>query len=116
MTYLCKYKNYLLYQVEEKEGIDINTSSGNRYIRNSILIFSPTEKVPKLGDECRVCRKIEEAKILIDELMFKVPILEQMKQAEKKSKELKFLHEEDWRRRKKLAEAELGESDFLERN
>ena len=39
MKRLGEYRSYLLYEVEEQDGIDINTSSGSRYIRNSILIF-----------------------------------------------------------------------------
>ena len=54
MKRLGEYRSYLLYEVEEQDGRDINTSSGSRYIRNSILIFEPDENNPKLGDEWRM--------------------------------------------------------------
>ena len=41
MKRLGEYRSYLLYEVEEQDGRDINTSSGSRYIRNSILSFEP---------------------------------------------------------------------------
>ena len=56
MKRLGEYRSYLLYEVEEQDGRDINTSSGSRYIRNSILIFEPDENNPKLGDEWRMCK------------------------------------------------------------
>lgn len=57
MKRLGEYRSYLLYEVEEQDGRDINTSSGSRYIRNSILIFEPDENNPKLGDEWRELEK-----------------------------------------------------------
>lgn len=44
MIYLGGYRSYLLDQVGS--GMDINTSSGSRYIRNSVLIFRPAEPNP----------------------------------------------------------------------
>lgn len=86
MKRLGEYRSYLLYEVEEQDGRDINTSSGSRYIRNSILIFKPDENNPKLGDEWRMCKNEEEAKRTIDESAPKMPIQEQMKQAEERSR------------------------------
>ena len=86
MKRLGEYRSYLLYEVEEQDGRDINTSSGSRYIRNSILIFEPDENNPKLGDEWRMCKNEEEAKRTIDESAPKMPIQEQMKQAEERSR------------------------------
>ena len=81
MKRLGEYRSYLLYEVEEQDGRDINT-----YIRNSILIFEPDENNPKLGDEWRMCKNEEEAKRTIDESAPKMPIQEQMKQAEERSR------------------------------
>ena len=86
MIRLGEYRSYLLYEVEEQDGRDINTSSGSRYIRISILIFEPDENNPKLGDEWRLCKNEEEAKRTIDESAQKMPIQEQMKQAEERSR------------------------------
>lgn len=86
MKRLGEYRSYLLYEVEEQDGRDINTSSGSRYIRNSVLIFEPAEINPKLGEEWRMCKNEEEAKRTIDESAPKIPIQEQMKQAEERSR------------------------------
>lgn len=117
MKSLGEYRSYLLYQVEEHEGVDINTSSGSRYIRNSVLIFRPTESKPKLGDEWRICKNEKEAKEIIDQEAPRKPIQEQMKNATQRSREHEILseqrrqvsQEEDRSRRERLAEAEPAE-------
>ena len=112
MKRLGEYRSYLLYEVEEQDGRDINTSSGSRYIRNSILIFKPDENNPKLGDEWRMCKNEEEAKRTIDESAPKMPIQEQMKQAEERSRATAAMDiqrradiEEERRRRERQEEA-----------
>lgn len=122
MIRLGEYKNYLLYQVEEQDGVDINTSIGNRYIRNSILIFRPAEKNPRLGDEWRLCKNEKEAKAIIDQEAPRVPIQEQIKNAAQRSREQEILseqrrqvsQEEERRKRERLAEIEPAERDFSE--
>ncbi len=122
MKSLGEYRSYLLYQVEEHDGVDINTSSGSRYIRNSVLIFRPAEQNPKLGDEWRLCKNEKEAKAIIDQEAPRTPIQEQMKNAAQRSREQEILseqrrqvsQEEERRRRERLAEVEPAERGFSE--
>ena len=119
MKRLGVYRSYLLYEVEEEEGRDINTSSGSRYIRNSVLVFVPEEENPKLGKEWRVCKDKEEAKKEIDDSFSRLPMREQMKRAEEKSRLLeqqreyhrKMEREKEIRRR----EQEEEEAEFYKR-
>lgn len=122
MKNLGEYRSYLLYQIEEHDGVDINTSSGSRYIRNSVLIFRPAEQNPKLGDEWRLCKNEKEAKAIIDQEAPRTPIQEQMKNAAQRSREQEILseqrrqvsQEEERRRRERLAEVEPAERGFSE--
>lgn len=86
MKHIGQYRSYLLYGVEEQDERDINTSSGSRYIRNSILVFVPNEQDPKIGDEWRCCKSVDEATYLIDKEVQRTPIREQMKEASERSR------------------------------
>ena len=86
MKRVGEYRSYLLYEVDEFDGRDINTSSGNRYIRNSILVFESVEGNQKLGDEWRVCKDKKEAINEIDAYYQKISIIERLRQAEERSR------------------------------
>lgn len=66
MNIVGKIRDYVLYKIDS-EDVDINSSSGSRYIKNSILIFSTNEKEIKCGNEIIACKDSEEAKKFIEE-------------------------------------------------
>lgn len=86
MKRICTYREYKIYEVSEEDR-EVTGATGNRYIRNSIVIFRPDEVNPKLGSEWRCASSEEEAKVFIDADKPKVSLQEQLKKAEARSRE-----------------------------
>lgn len=83
------YREYKIYEISEEDR-EITGSTGNRYIRNSLIIFKPNEPVHKLGNEWRSVSSAKEAKRVIEADTAKVSLHEQLKKAEARSKELEI--------------------------
>lgn len=94
MKILYQYKSYLLYEVEEKDGIDITTSNDNKYVRNSILVFSSETENIKVGNEIFHVKDEEAAQKIIDENILKISMKEQLEYANKRSMEQEFVNRE----------------------
>jgi len=80
------YREYLLYQTGD-EDTEITEAAGSRYIRNSVLVFLPKEVNPKIGHEWNSCNTVDEAKKIIDAAAGKMPMHDQLINADKKSRE-----------------------------
>lgn len=81
MRYIEEYKAYKLYEVSN-DDIEITGSTGSRYIRNSILIFSSSQLKLKLGNEKYQEENLKKAKELIDKNENLISIQERLKSAE----------------------------------
>jgi len=93
-----EYCSYLLYEVSNEE-LEITNSAGSRYIRNSILIFKPSEEKPKLGEEWRIGKDIKEAQEIIDEAEIKKSMKEQLQAASERSETQKQMVQQAERNR-----------------
>lgn len=68
MKELGFYKAYKLYEVSE-EDLEVEGAAGSRYIRNSILVFSPKNENPRIGTEICQVYSLADAKMEIDDFI-----------------------------------------------
>jgi len=96
MKKLGNYLSYQLYEVEE-ENLEVTSSNGSRYIRNSIIVFLPKETNPKIGEEWFCGNSLYDAKAAIDKEvnLQRMPIHKQFIRAVERSKEKKDVEQEE---------------------
>lgn len=86
MKYLETVGNYVLYDVTEDDTRELHTSVGNRYVRNSILIFHKKQR-QEIGEELRSCETVAEAFDIIQNVFGRKPINEVLAEAKKIEKQ-----------------------------
>lgn len=86
MKYLETVGNYVLYDVTEDDTRELHTSVGNRYVRNSILIFYKKQR-QEIGKELRSCETVAEAFDIIQNVFGRKPINEVLAEAKKIEKQ-----------------------------
>ena len=65
LKFVGEYRLYKIYEIDA-ENPEVDFNDNGRYIRNSILIFSPHSYKFNIGDEWKSCHNYEVAKKIID--------------------------------------------------